>query len=265
MTIDGQIALLQKVTFEVRYRYGFRFLDVCGSLLNKIQKGSKEWMLPSETTPQGSSLVSLANGCFLNFTSYMINLTLEKPAGEGPLSEDDYALFLKQIDVLPEIIIDGLGVTDFTRQGYRATYLFPMDAMEPSERWLLSLGAYSFSESLLSAFGGTVEATSAAITIYGSSARYRIAFEGVERLAQVDFGQGFLNVQARTMHKDQREYLRTQMDIKKRMRQNPEFAVQLDIDCAVDDPKTIEGSRFVRECTAEYQDKLEKSLKKRRA
>ena len=124
-------------------------------------------------------------------------MTLEKPAGEGPLSDDDYAVFLKQIDVLPELIINEIGITDFTRQGYRAVYLFPMDALEPSETWLLSLGAYSFSEPLVSAFGGKVEATSATITIYGSSARYRIAFEGVERLAQVDFGQGFLNVQAR--------------------------------------------------------------------
>jgi hypothetical protein len=139
-----------------------------------------------------------------------------------------------------------------------------MDGMEPSEQWLLGLGAYSFSDSLLTAFGGTVEATSATITIYGSSARYKIAFAGVERLAQVDFGQGFLNVQTRVMHKDQREHLRRQMDIKKRMRQNPEFAVQLDIDCAVDDPKTIEGSRFVLECTTEYGEKLEKGLRKRR-
>lgn len=264
MTINGETALLQKVIFEIRYRYGFRYLDVCGSTLNTIQKELKEWVLPGDPNPQSGSLVSLANGCLMSFSAYLVNLSLEKPLGEGPLSEEDYMAFLRQIDTVPEIIIDKLGVTEFSHLGFRTLYLFPKKSMEQSEKWLQDLGAYSFSDPLISAFGGKIEATSAIITIFGSSARYRIAFAGVERQAQMDFGQGVLNVQARKLPKEQQEHLRKQMDAKKRMRQNPEFAVQLDVDCTIDDPIKIETSRFVRDCTAEYEEKLQKSIGKGR-
>lgn len=261
--LGGTTAILQKVIFEIRYRHGFRYLDVCGSIINTLQKESSEWIHARETNPQGGSLVSLMNGCILNFSSLKIDLTLERPTGEGPLNDEDFEGFLRQVDIAPEIVIDRLSVTDISRMGFRAFYLFPKNDMKASENWLLSLNVYSFSDSLIRAFGGDVEATSALIVLFGNSAKYRISFSGVERQAQIDFGQVLLNVQSRNLSQNQREHLKKQIEVKRRMRQNPEFAVQLDIDCSLDDPKEIKAARFIQECIEEYSSKLESGLAKK--
>lgn len=257
IAFKGETAILQKAVFEVKYRHGLRYLDVCGSTLNAIQKEQDEWILPNDANPQVGSLLSLVNGCVANFSGVKLDLSLEKPAGEGPLSADDFDRYLAQIDSVPSLIIDRLGVTEFSRLGFRSLYLFSMDDMEHSETWLRELGVYSFSDALIASFGGQVEATSALILIGGAAAKYRIALSGVERQAQIDFGQAVLNVQPRMLPAGQRDHIRKQMEVKRRMRQNPEFAVQLDIDCSLEDPKEIEGSRFVKECIEEYTSKLE--------
>ena len=91
-----------------------------------------------------------------------------------------------------------------------------------------------------------------AIVVVGTDAKYRIAFNGVERQAQFDFGQGLLNIPARSLHKGQHEHLQKQLEIKKRMRQNPEFAIMIDIDCFVDDPEIIEPTNFIWKNVEEY-------------
>ena len=261
ITLKGEIGVLQKAVFEVKYDYGFRYLDVCGSVLNVIQKEQEEWILPGDSNPQGGSLFSLANGAILTFSAAKIDLSIERASGKGLLEQEDIDHFIAQIDSVPHIIIDRLGVSSFTRLGFRALYLFPHEDMRSSEDWLLRLGAYSFNSELVAAFGGGIEVTGSLIVISGKAAKYRIALNGVERQAQIDFGQGLLNVQARTLHTKQKEHLAKQLEVKRRMRQDPEFAVQLNIDCSIDDPKDYEGSRFIHDSVSEYTSKLESVFK----
>ena len=258
MTIHGEQALLQRVVFELKYRFGFIYLDVCGHTVNTIQKTSPEWILRSDSpNPQAAPLVSLRNGSVLNFSSLKLDLSLEKPIGDGTLSDEDFKDFVEQTNETSAIIIDLLGLNDFSRIGFRAWYLFAKDSREQSEKWLLDLGLYSFSDFFKNKFAGDLESAGVSVVVAGTDAKYRIAFNGVERQAQFDFGQGLLNIPARSLNKGQREHLQKQMEVKKRMRQNPEFAIMIDIDCFVDDPEIIEPTDFIQKNVEEYTRVLE--------
>ncbi len=258
MTIHREQAPLQRVVFELRYRFGFTYLDVCGHTINTIQKTSPEWILRSDSpNPQAASLVSLRNGCMLNLSSLKLDLSLEKPIGDGTISDEDFKSFMEQTNETSAIIIDLLGLNDFSRIGFRAWYLFEKDSREQSEKWLLNLGLYSFSDFFKKKFAGDLESAGVAVVVVGTDAKYRIAFNAVERQAQFDFGQGLLNIPARSLHKDQHEHLQRQIEVKKRMRQNPEFAVMIDVDCFVDDPEVVEPINFIRKNVEEYTRVLE--------
>ncbi len=68
MHIRGKDDILHKVVFEVRYRYGYTYLDRCGKTINVIMKEAPEWVVKAEqVNTQGVTLVSLANQCSLQF------------------------------------------------------------------------------------------------------------------------------------------------------------------------------------------------------
>lgn len=253
MRIRGEDGLLQRVVFELRYRFGFSFLDSCGSTLNSIQKTHSEWILRGETpNPQGAPLVSLDNGCVFNFSSNKMDFSLEKPVGDGTLTDSDFKHFLEQTDAVSAIVIDRLGLRDFSRIGVRCWYLFGKGTKEESEKWLLDLGLYSFADSFVKAFAGTMDSAGVSIVLSGSKAKYRLAFNGVEQQAQFDFGQGLLNIPAHSLGSGQKEHLKKQLEVKKRMRQNPEYASMIDIDCFVEDPTEIDPAAYIRESVSEY-------------
>ncbi len=131
---------------------------------------------------------------------------------------------------------------------------------EETEQWLQSLGCYSTSEGLATAFAGEVEATNFAVVIAGDDRKFRIAFNGVERQAQMDIGQGILNVRVRDLHKDQRKVLVEQQRIKARMHRSPEHAAMLDVDAYQEDPAIVEPRSFVESSYDRIVNHLEEAL-----
>ena len=263
MIIKGRESVLQRVVFELKYRYGYTYLDVCGRTVNLIQKDYPEWILRgNDPNPQNAPLLSMKNGCIFNFSVLKHDLSLEKPIGEGPLPQEDLDDFINQVELLSAIVIDQLGLKVFSRVGFRAWYIFPCDSEQESEKWLLDLGIYKISENVSTEFGGQILSAGIAIIILGEDRKFRIAFNGVERQAQIDFGQGILNIPSRSLHAGQKDFLKQQVAIKRRMRQNPEFAAMIDVDCFIDDPKIINPAQFIHTSIAQYTKALESILKR---
>ena len=245
-SIRGKEAILHKIVFELRYHYGMTYLDRCGRTVNAIMRDHPEWTLLSDhPNPQDAPLVSLANSAVFHFSGRKIDLSLERPIGEDPLSIDDVERFSGQVDALAASVIDQLGLEEFSRIGFRAWFVFSCHSKEEAEQWLQSLGCYSTSEGLAVAFAGEVEATNFAVVIAGDDRKFRIAFNGVERQAQLDIGQGILNVRVRDLHEKQKKVLVEQQKIKARMLRSPEHAAMVDVDAYQEDPAIVEPRSFV--------------------
>ena len=262
MNIRGRPSILQKLVFELRYKYGFTYLDQCGRTVNKIMREQPEWILRSDVpNPQNAPLISIRNTCSFNFSALKLSFDLEMPLGGEPLAERDVAEFTVQVDSVSAIVIDYLGLKDFTRIGLRVWYLFPADSEEDAEKWLQELGCCSISDELLSAFGGEMKGTGVTVSVSGEDRKFRVAFNGVERQANVDLGEGILNIRASSLSKDQDKFLREQIRTKRRMLHNPEYAAMIDVDAFLDDPPSVEPQDFIEKSMKQVSANLLSALK----
>jgi hypothetical protein len=244
--IRGRDPILQKVVFEVRYRYGFTYLDTCGRTINTIMREYPEWVLRSESaSPQNAPLLSLRNSCVFNFSALKYDLSVEHAPDKEPISDEDADTFSSQAEYIHAIVSESLGLGEFTRIGFRAWYLFSCSDELDGERWLRDLGCYRVEDKLVTAFGAEIEASSLSVLIPGEDRKFRIAFNGVERQAQIDFGQGILNVRPHDLDTGQDKFLKEQIKVKKRMRQTPEFAAMIDVDSFQENPKVIAPASFI--------------------
>ncbi len=262
MQIKGKKAILQKVVFELRYNYGFTYLDRRGRTINAIMREQPEWVLKSDSpNPQTAGLVSIRNGCSFNFSSFKYDFSLEMPLGaEHPLSDNELKDFVEQADILSRIVQDHLGLKEFSRIGFRAWYLFGCRDKEEAEKWLCGLPCYSLSPQLSAAFGGQLESAGITAVIAGTDRKFRLAFNAIERHAQLDMGEGLLQVRASSLSKKQNKYLQKQELVKRRMRSNPEYAALIDIDAFQEEPGAIDPRDFIETSLQQFPAGLTKAV-----
>lgn len=256
MHIKGRPALLQKIVFELKYLHGFTYLDKCGRTINAITRQEKEWVLKTNPDPQTSALASVRNSATFNFSSSQLDLFLEKPGAGEPLTHPETEDFINQAEIISRIVIDQLGLNEFTRIGFRAWYLIGCDNSKDAEKWLLDLGVYKLDSKLTSAFNGKLEVTNFTAIIAGEDRKFRIALNGVENNAQIDLGSEILNIRASRLKENQNKMLIEQLKAKRRRAVNPSYAVLIDVDAAQEDPVSIDIRDFIKTSVQ----KIEKGL-----
>lgn len=257
MLINKKYSIFQKMAFEVRYRYGFTYLDKCGKTLNAIMRSHPEWVVKGDDpTPHSGKLISINNGCSLSFSAHSYNLILEMPTGGDPLSDKDVDIFVYQAEMLSQILNDYLGLEEFTRIGLRAWYLFRCQSKKEAQKWMDDLGIYSTSQKTLEAFGGSIDAASVVFVIDSQDRKYRLSVSVVEQQAQVDLGEEILSVRASTLSKDQNKFLLKQDQVRRRVRSNPEFAGLIDIDAFQDNPISIDPRDYIETSIKHFNEKL---------
>ncbi|HHT9120178.1 MAG TPA: hypothetical protein ACFYD3_06515 [Candidatus Hypogeohydataceae bacterium YC41] len=259
MVIKGKSSICNKVVYEVRYKYGFTYLDRCGSTVNEIMKSASEWILSeSSPNPQNAPLVSLRNGTRLNFSALKYDFSLEQPLGsDKDLEEEDTNEFTKQVDFVSSILNERLNLKDFTRVGFRIWYLFASPTKEDSERWISELlKEMPVDNSIATAFDGTIEAKNYIAIIAAKDRKFRISINGVERYAQVDLGENILGLRASQLSRDQNKFLLDQLKAKKRIAKNPAFAAMIDVDSFVEMPKDVEARDFITESLRQIEGRL---------
>jgi hypothetical protein len=247
--IRGVLPILFKLVYELRYREGYTYLDRCGRTINRIMRSAPEWVLQGDqVNPQGASLINLRTASVFNFSSLSLSLGLEMAPGNDSLSESDVNTFIDAAKYLSGEVLDqlGVGVGQVTRIGFRPWFLFPAASREGAENWLQGLGYYSLAPNLAEAFGGSVESATVSVVIKGSDRHFQVGFSGVERQAQIDLGQGILSVKPRALPKDQHKVLLEQLKTRQRLRQSPEFAAMIDVDCYQEDPQILDVADFLR-------------------
>jgi len=261
VNIRGRVGVLHKLVFEVRYRFGFTYLDRCGRAINRIMRDAPEWILAGGgISPQNAPLVSLQNTAQLNFSAHKYDLGLEQAVGAEALEEKHITRLREQVDLVARIIHEELALKEFTRVGFRMWYIFGSDSKEDSERWVRDLGFFTTSGSLTDAFEGSLAAQNHTAVVEGDERSYRISVNGVERQAQVDLGSSILSVRSSALSKGQRSHLREQLKANKRIRANPEFAVMIDVDAFLEDPVDIDPKHFIVSSAEEIQKRLPKAF-----
>ncbi len=136
--------------------------------------------------------------------------------------------------------------------------MFSFGALAEATEWLCSLGYYSISPKLTTLFEGSLDAATVVVLLTGTERRFRISFSSVERQAQLDLGEEILNVRASTLSKDQDKFLLRQIETRRRMHSNPEFAALFDIDSFQERPVSIDARDFIETSMKQYSDRLEK-------
>jgi len=262
VSIHKTDGILHKLVFEVRYRFGFTYLDRCGRFINRVMKEMPEWVLASDVSPQGAPLVSLKNGTRFSFGSYKYDFSLEQQAGGDALAARDVNAFRDQVGFAGKLLQDEMALTEFTRVGFRVWYLFHANSKPHSEQIIRECGFFATSPSVAPAFGGDVEAQSHTVIIKSPDRSYRISINGVERQMQVDLGEAALSLKPRTLSSGQKEALLAKMKATKRVKANPEFAMMIDIDAFIDDPHDIDHRDFIERSMAFIEEGLPKAFRK---
>ncbi|HUT24489.1 MAG TPA: hypothetical protein VM492_09125 [Sumerlaeia bacterium] len=247
MMISNKPVIVHKLVFELRYSYGFSYLDKCGWVVNSIMRDRPEWILANTSpNPQNAPLINTNNNCRFNFSSLKLDLTVEQGLGEASLTEDDVSDFLTQVEEITPVVVDGLDLREFTRIGFRVWYMFACGSSDEAETWLRDLGCCQVSQRVAGSFRGRVKATGFSVVIESEDRSFRIAFNGVERSLPVNLGGEVLNIPPHTLHENQREHLLKQIRTKKRIEHNPQFAAMIDIDAYQEMPEKVEPGYFVR-------------------
>ncbi len=245
--IRGKEPLLRQMACEFRYHDGQLYLDRSGRLLKQLVADSPDWIIAPDPTAQGTSLYNIRIGTRLAFSLSSTSLVLDKSSSDEVIAEDEVASFLDQVDSTFGLIVDELEITEFLRIGYREQFHFPFEKKEDSEKWLGDLGLFTVAPSLYGAFSSTPEALSFALLLQGEECRYRIALTGMERSAQIPIGEATLAVRSSTVHENQRKVLMETLRKERQRQINSAFAVVLDIDAFLLEPREPDMRRFVEE------------------
>lgn len=261
--IQGKEPLLRRSVCGVGYQDGQLYLDHCGRLLKRLLGETPDWILAPEPTPQGTTLYNLRTGTQLGFSVSAASLSLDKSAADETIEADEFNEFLGQVDSTLALVFDELEVSRFTRVGYREFYYFSFGTKEESETWLRELGLVTVAPSLYQAFAGTPDVLSMAIVLQGEECRYRIALNGIERPAQIPFGQTILGVKASATAKNQKQVLLETLRKARQRQVNSAFAVELDIDAFLLDPESFELRDFVQQHATGNLQRFRESLSKK--
>lgn len=264
MLINGRHSICHKLVYEVRYKYGYAYLDRCGSIINEIMNNYPAWTQETVPDPQNATLICLENGMKLNFSTTKYDFSLEQPfGGEEDLTSNDIEKFIDQADSISSLINERLDLKIFTRIGFRIWHIFRAETLAAAENWIKQLlGTVPFDEQIAKALNnGSVEARNYAVVIASSDRKFRISINGVESYAKLDIRGNILDVRTSKLHKEQDKYLLKQLKEKKRVAKNPHFASMIDIDSFVETPNSVEAKDFIKESLRQVEEALPKALK----
>ena len=254
--INGKEPLLRQVVFEVRYNYGYNYLDRCGKILNRISREHGEWVVGNQINPQNAPLYSLRNQCKLVFGPLAINFDLNRTNSESIIFDEDINDFAVQCEEMTTIITDELELKEFTRTGFRAWYHFPFETKLEADQWLKELGIVSLSSELVSQYGGEFQSMALAVFISGKEHRFRIGFEAVETNTNFQTGPEMVSLRTSMLRGASRDYLRQHLKDRRRLQINTKYAAVVDFDSFQEDPFSIDPRDFITRNFSLFLDRM---------
>src|SRR5262249_22827808 len=159
-----------------------------------LVQSSPEWIFGTDPTTKGTVVFHLVAGVTLNFSMHGASLDLNKTTTDDVIDPDEAQEFARLAEDALGLVFDELEVQQWSRIGVRELYYFPCESKADAEQWLKELGVHSVSPTLATAFDCTFDAVGFSAVLEGETCSYRIAVNGVERSAQVPFGDTHLTI-----------------------------------------------------------------------
>ncbi|MBN2395994.1 MAG: hypothetical protein JXC36_05985 [Candidatus Atribacteria bacterium] len=266
MRIQNKETIVHKLVYEVRYNYGYTYLDRCGRTINRIMRERPEWSPHiKEPNPQNAPLINTKSKSIFNFSALKYDLSLEQQAGiKEALTKKDITEFQEQADYLSKVINDELGLHEFTRIGFRIWYLIATESNLDSDRWVSNLGIIKIDDLIKDIFSGTVENRNFTIVFKGEDRKFQISVNSVERKGIPSIiDEDVLKVPARQLPKNQQKHLIKQVKAKQTLSSNPSYAVMIDVDSYIENPESIDAVDFINNSIKQIESNVPKIFNKK--
>lgn len=254
--INGKEPLLRQMVFEIRYDNGYLYFDRCGKILNAIAKEAEEWVVGGQVNPQSTQLYSLRNGSRLVFNASSCSVHMDRSGSENLIKDEDVSEFSAQTTTATSIVIDELGLQEFSRVGFRAWYHFACDSKQEADDWIRELGVCTVDERMITSYGGSLENLSLGLVISGADNRIRIGFDSIELPSQLEGGPDTINVRASKLPKDQKNFLRQRLKECRRVQISTRYAASIDFDGFLEETSTVNAADFIQNHYRLYMTKL---------
>jgi len=262
IVIGGKRAILHKLIFEIRYRFGYTYLDRKGFLINRIIESYPNLLLlsnPNEATFNETTFFSQEDKSFLGVSAHHFYAFREQKIGDRGLKERDAENLARITNEVFDLISEILDLKDFSRIGFRVNYLLSDMNEQESKSWIAKTNIFNISEQFISAFKGQIESQGHTLVIIGENKKYKISLNSVKRSYSLEIGG--LTIRPHFLSKKQDEILKKQLLAKRKFEDNPEYSVLIDVDTFLEEPLDINIEDFILQSFSEINESLPRAFR----
>lgn len=147
---------LEKIVLELRYKRGYRYLDLCGQAINDLNEAFPDLDVV-EASPNGSKLISRKSAMAIDFGSMLINITQDFPKSYQDFSE----IAEKVVENLSSIFDIG----SYTRAGNRFIFTKGLTNKEEGVDIMSKWNIFNFRENKTNKFGDALQLISTSFSL----------------------------------------------------------------------------------------------------
>jgi len=233
--------VLQRIIYQLSYKYGYTYLDRCGSTINEIKQADGSWEIdPKAISPQNAKITNKETRVHLTFSSENIHMQLDRYYNQSLNVGGKVEKFCKNIEDISRIVIASLEIEDFTRIGCRCIYIIPSATMDESVEMIDRLNFGHIDHDLVNYFGGNKKNVSFLVVVNGDDRDYRINISPAE-INNPEVPIPETSEAKPSKRRSERDVIR---DLKEEQRKkdNPDFGILIDIDAYIENPE-LQGTR----------------------
>ncbi len=260
--VDLHTEVVHRHVFELRYPFGHLYWDRCGKVINELISSNPEWDFENI---QGDwcHLVSREKNLRFNLSAAKFDLSQIQSA--DVLALDNAAEFSALAESFSQVVTSILQLSDFTRVGFRAWYLYPTADREESYRRVEKLKLLAPEIEKLNV--GTVSEASCRLVIELPQHMVRFAVAPFEQ--PVDLAAGVIQAaraKAKDCPRNQRHVQLDKMKAERIVKSYPQFGVLVDMDAFIEEPPypdEVSASTFISSAFKSFGDIKKELLEKR--
>lgn len=230
---------LGELAFEVRYNYGYSYLDRCGQTLIDIERAKPDWVA-GDVNPQSGTIQNPKKNYVVAFDAKRFAISGMRP--------HDIKAFAEEAQSIWAIVRDNLGLSDFLRAGCRFNYYLPTRSTEESEAKLAKAGLNVIYPEEFQEKGYKPKFRELVVTLERKGIEYRTGLRGVTRTEITTPASSLITTDPRLLPAHQREARLEAIKVRAAYNRSPEYAIHLDIDCAQFEPQQLKPDVYILEC-----------------
>ncbi len=234
--------ILQKIVFEARYKQGYRYLDRCGETMIEAENKIKGW-IAGEAVPTRGYMVNEAENMLFSFSSLKLDIS------QLYANINDYKNFVNYSIKFFDLVSKNLGLKEYVRFGLRYWFLYPVDSEKTGRELLHKSHIFSDNKKVEEIYGKKVKDKSAVIVLEeeGKGTRISLALalkKGIDII--IEQSEPMLTP-SHKLPKGQKEALMKQLKKIKKIKEDPDVAILLDIDNYINCPQAEYMNNFIKE------------------